>query len=167
MHILAWCTHPWAKRDYILATKRLVEQTQHPCYQRSSSKYVFEHSLVRDLALVSTFPRLFLANTRSKGCASFEIVSWSFPISTTLLDSLLQRRLVPLLISTDLMHWQENLHQRGNRRDKKVPIHLRLTRRISFLLPTLALRWDSSWSTCQLDQGRADGSLPRRRWWGT
>jgi len=30
LHILVWLPHPWAKRDYIPATKRLVEQIQHP-----------------------------------------------------------------------------------------------------------------------------------------
>ena len=33
-----------------------------------------------------------------------------------------------------------DLHQRGNRRGRRVPIHLRLTRRIWFLPPILALR---------------------------
>jgi hypothetical protein len=30
LHILVWFPHSWARRDYILATKRLVERIQHP-----------------------------------------------------------------------------------------------------------------------------------------
>ena len=58
LRILVCSLHSWAKRDYIQAEKRLVEQTQRPCYQRYLTKYVSRNSLVRDLALISTFSRL-------------------------------------------------------------------------------------------------------------
>ena len=58
LRILVWFAHSWAKRDYTQVEKRLVERTQHPCYQRYSTKYVSKNSLVGDLALISTFSRL-------------------------------------------------------------------------------------------------------------